>query len=96
MACDEMQKRHFNDRINHIILTPIKKTLKCDVYVSVNIKNNNNLLSDWSYGVDLTMCRQKKRASILKYQSNIASKPAPGMQSYIMAKNKHLPSRLGR
>ena len=59
--------------------------------VSINIKKPN-LLSDWSHGVDLTKCKQKKRSSILKYKSNIASKPATGMQSYTLTKSKHLTS----
>ena len=33
---------------------------------------------------------------MLKYQSNIASKPATGMQGNTMTKNKHLTSLLGR
>ena len=44
------------------------------------------------------MCKQKKRPSILKYQSNIASNPAIGMHRYRMTKPKHLrqlkPSRV--
>ena len=43
-------------------------------------------------GVDLTMCKEKKRPSILKYQPNIASKPATGMLSYTLTKNEHLAS----
>ena len=55
MACDEMQKRHFNDRLNAIILKPLNN-VKCDVNVSVKLKKRN-LLHDWSHDVDLTMCK---------------------------------------
>ena len=45
------------------------------------------LLHDWLHDVDFTMCKLKKRPSILKYQSITASKLATGMQGYIMTKN---------
>ena len=38
------------------------------------------------------MCKLKARLSILKKQSNIALKPASGMQRYALTKNKHLMS----
>ena len=82
-----MRTRQFNDsfyatRLKHI------KTLKCDVDVRMKIKKPN-LLHDWLHDVDFTMCKQKKRPSILKYQSNIAPKPATGKQGYSMTQNKH-------
>ena len=55
MACDEMQKRHFNDRIKATICKTIKN-VKCDVNVGVKA-NKPNLLHDWLHGVDLTMCK---------------------------------------
>ena len=71
------------------------KTLKnviCDVNVSVKIKKSN-ILHDLSHGVDLAMCKQTKRPSVIIYQSNIASKPATGTpQSYTLTKNRHLTS----
>ena len=45
-----------------------------------------SLLHDWLHGVDSTMCKYKKRPSMLKYQSNIASNPATGMQSFALTK----------
>ena len=51
-----------------------------------------NILHDWSHDVDLTMCKQKKRPSVLKYQSDIASKPASETQSFTLTKNRHLTS----
>ena len=56
--------------------------------VSVKIKKSN-LLHGWSHDVDLKMCELSKH---LRYQSNIASKPSIGMQSYTLTKNKHLMS----
>ena len=92
MACDEMQKHHFNDRINTIICRPIHvNNVKCDMNVSVKIKKPKHL-HDWSHGVALTVCKYKIRPSILKHQSNIATKPATGMQRYTLTKNKHLTS----
>ena len=88
MPCDEMRKRQFNDSFNATRLKHIK-TLKCDVDVRMKIKKPN-LLHEWLHDVDFTMCKQKKRPSILKYQSNIAPKPATGKQGYSMTQNKHL------
>ena len=38
------------------------------------------------------MCKQRKHRIMLKCQSNIASKPATGMQGYTVIKNKYLTS----
>ena len=51
-----------------------------------------NFLHDLLHGVDSTMCKQGKHRIMLKCQSNIAPKPATGMQGYTMTKNKHLTS----
>ena len=51
-----------------------------------------NLVRDLLYDVDSLMCKHRKHRIMLKCQSNIASKPAIGMQGYTMTKNKHLAS----
>ena len=52
----------------------------------------NPNLHDLLHGVDSTICKQRKHRIMFKCQSNIASKPANGMQGYSMTKNKHLAS----
>lgn len=47
---------------------------------------------EWQHGVEFTICNQKKYPTILKYQSNIASRPATGTQGYTMVNDKHLTS----
>ena len=68
-----------------------KNRKKCDCDVRIKIKKPN-LLHYWLHSVDITMWEQKKHPSILKYQSNIGSKPATGMQGLTITKNKHLTS----
>ena len=65
MACDEMQERQFKAGCIAKIGTTIKH-VKCDVNVSIKIKNPKTL-HDWSHGANMTMCKLKKRSSMPKY-----------------------------
>ena len=52
----------------------------------------HNLFHDFLRDGDSIVYKQNKHRIMLKYQSNIVSKPAPGMQGCTMTKNKHLTS----
>ena len=51
-----------------------------------------NFLHDLLHCVNSTMFKQRKHRTMLKCQSNIASKPATGMHGYRLAENTHLTS----
>ena len=51
-----------------------------------------NLLHDLLHDVDSIMCKQTKHHVMLKCQSNVASKPALGMQGCTTTKDTHLTS----
>ena len=59
------------------------KNVKCDVNVRTKIMLPNRL-HDLLFGVDSTMCKQRKHRIMLKCQSNNASKTATGKRGYAM------------